>query len=349
MIETFAYFGAGCACLIAMGQLFRGLTIRNVTLSLFFFCVGAVQLTSILLFSGEILKYPDLLILHIFLAFAAGPLLFLYFASLLDDAFRFRSSTLLHFVLPGVSSASFLSLRLLDSNALRTIVQNFLNGGAILKVVSIGAGLVTIAYLAFLSAGILLIWKPERSKRSRRLIVAGLALLALLSAGLITSSILFGHYSVMNLALSILVIGFYCMGQKWTFLMNQISAQDRERLSRSLLAGIDLENLSMHLHQLMVVEKIYCDEDLNLPRLAGLLEVSSHQLSQYLNDCLKKNFATYVNEFRIAEACRMLLNEPQQTTLSIGLAVGFNSNSVFHSAFTKIVGMPPGRFRKSTA
>ena len=95
----------------------------------------------------------------------------------------------------------------------------------------------------------------------------------------------------------------------------------------------------------MTEEMLYRDEDLTLGQLSEELELSVHQLSQYLNEQLNKNFATYINEYRVDEAKRLLVETPDQSVLSIGYQGGFNSKSGFNRAFMKTTGKSPSAYR----
>lgn len=57
-------------------------------------------------------------------------------------------------------------------------------------------------------------------------------------------------------------------------------------------------------------------------------------------------FSRYVRQYRVAAARRMLLDEPKASVLSVGLSVGFGSQSTFYVAFKDEVGVVPGEFRK---
>jgi YesN/AraC family two-component response regulator len=93
-------------------------------------------------------------------------------------------------------------------------------------------------------------------------------------------------------------------------------------------------------------EKAFADEELSLRDLASELGISPHQLSEILNEKIKKNFNTFVNEYRVTEAKAMLIDEPQRSILSVGIAVGFNSNTTFCTVFSKITGESPSHYRK---
>ncbi|MEL7148342.1 MAG: helix-turn-helix domain-containing protein, partial [Bacteroidota bacterium] len=106
------------------------------------------------------------------------------------------------------------------------------------------------------------------------------------------------------------------------------------------------QRINERLQQLMEEEQVYKKPELSLELLASELSVSRHLLSQLLNENLQKGFHQYVNDYRIAEACRILKANQHYSIEAIGHEVGFNSRSSFFAAFKKKVGMTPARFRK---
>lgn len=115
---------------------------------------------------------------------------------------------------------------------------------------------------------------------------------------------------------------------------------------RRLDAGRATE-LGRRLAQCMDDERLYCDEDLSLDRLADLCEVSRHELSEYLNYHLGVNFNRYVNEFRVREVERLLRESPNRTILDAAFSAGFNSKSRFNSEFRRITGRNPRDYRRN--
>ncbi|RIX48280.1 MAG: AraC family transcriptional regulator [Rhodocyclales bacterium GT-UBC] len=114
----------------------------------------------------------------------------------------------------------------------------------------------------------------------------------------------------------------------------------------STLNNVDCEAALARLDQLMTTDRIYVGPELSLAGLAGLLGLSSHQLSELLNVHLGKGFSRYLREQRIAAAKAMLCAEPSASVLSVGLSVGFTAQSNFYEAFREIEGMTPGQYRK---
>lgn len=109
----------------------------------------------------------------------------------------------------------------------------------------------------------------------------------------------------------------------------------------------DTERWLAKLEKVMTEKAVYKNPDLKLHELSREIQISGHQLSALLNEHLGKNFTTYINEFRIAEACRMMTANQLFTLEAIGYEVGFNSKSTFFAAFKKIKGVTPSSYQQA--
>ena len=94
-------------------------------------------------------------------------------------------------------------------------------------------------------------------------------------------------------------------------------------------------------------EKLYLNPSLTLNDLANKAGIPARYISQVLNEVMQKKFYDYVNQYRIEESKRILADPEsnKKTILAIIYDVGFNSKSVFHTAFKKYVGMTPCEYR----
>lgn len=110
----------------------------------------------------------------------------------------------------------------------------------------------------------------------------------------------------------------------------------------------DAEILLGKLEKLMNEQAVYRNPDLKLGDLSKGINVTSHQLSQFLNDNLGKNFTMFVNEFRIREACKIMSTDHRLTLESIGYEVGFNAKSTFFATFKKLTGTTPLNYQQNT-
>ncbi|MBC9909161.1 helix-turn-helix domain-containing protein [Chitinophaga varians] len=104
-----------------------------------------------------------------------------------------------------------------------------------------------------------------------------------------------------------------------------------------------IEKLEKTLHD----KKLYQDPNIKLSDVAKEVKITPHQLSQLLNDNLGKSFSTYINEYRIQEACKLITTHTHLTFEAIGYEVGYNSKSTFYAAFRKVKDTTPALYKKS--
>ncbi|WP_101448046.1 AraC family transcriptional regulator [Aquimarina sp. MAR_2010_214] len=95
-------------------------------------------------------------------------------------------------------------------------------------------------------------------------------------------------------------------------------------------------------------EKVFKNNNLKMPELAKLLNITPHQFSEILNLSLNKNFSNYINEYRINEAKHFLLHDTNYTVEHIGELSGFKSTSAFYTAFKKHTGVTPSAFKSQS-
>ena len=96
----------------------------------------------------------------------------------------------------------------------------------------------------------------------------------------------------------------------------------------------------------MSSEHPYLDANLTLARVAEELKIPPHRLSQLLNDNMGKNFANYLNSFRVTAAQKKLKEGTNYTLEALGYDCGFNSKSTFYTAFKRHAGLTPAQYQK---
>lgn len=119
------------------------------------------------------------------------------------------------------------------------------------------------------------------------------------------------------------------------------------RYENTYLKHVNTRDLAARLDRLMLEEKIFSDADLTLPRLSARLQVTPHQLSQFLNQRFRMNFRSFLNSHRLREAKRLLRDQQAMSILDIAYASGFNSKSTFNAFFLQAAGLTPSEFRKN--
>ena len=122
---------------------------------------------------------------------------------------------------------------------------------------------------------------------------------------------------------------------------------DEEEYS-NLPDDIDL-SIMKDIEKLMQTDKLYKDYTFSLDSLAQKLGTKQHYVSVAINHCTRKNFNTFVNEYRIKEAVQILSkNDARIPTMeAIAFDVGFSSRQIFHRTFKKLTGLSPAEFRRN--
>ncbi len=117
----------------------------------------------------------------------------------------------------------------------------------------------------------------------------------------------------------------------------------------ALTADPEQDTLTIRrIDELMQDRKLYRDANLNLSRLARRSGIPVRQISAAINRVMARNVSQYVNEQRIAEACR-LLSATDRPVTEIMFAVGFQTKSNFNREFRRITGVAPIVWRERNA
>ena len=84
--------------------------------------------------------------------------------------------------------------------------------------------------------------------------------------------------------------------------------------------------LMKEVHELVSKEKIFKNADLTLDLMAKQMSINRNYLSKAINQTTGKNFNTYINEYRVKEAIKILSNEKSDVISidAIAFDVGFN-------------------------
>ena len=100
----------------------------------------------------------------------------------------------------------------------------------------------------------------------------------------------------------------------------------------------------MRIHPVLEYIDLHYNEALTVESLAQLIPLSK----SYFMTCFKRitgtSILTYINQVRISNACRMLLNSKNQV-LHVALACGFDNLSNFNRQFKRHTGYSPTKYR----
>lgn len=124
---------------------------------------------------------------------------------------------------------------------------------------------------------------------------------------------------------------------------------ERTASDENLLDKSQVDILLMSIAKVMENTETVCDPDFSLAVLAQLVGSNTRYVSWVINTKYDKNFKTFLNEYRIRTASKMLEDTEKfgnLTIASIAEKVGYKSPASFHLAFKKIYGMTPAVYVK---
>ncbi len=121
--------------------------------------------------------------------------------------------------------------------------------------------------------------------------------------------------------------------------------QGSERPSTATAASPEDRQVAADLDRLMSERRLYADTGLNLARIARRLSLPARSVSQAVNRVHGISVSHYVNNHRIADACR-LLSETDLPVTRIVFDAGFMTKSNFNREFLRVTGMSPSDWRR---
>lgn len=136
-------------------------------------------------------------------------------------------------------------------------------------------------------------------------------------------------------------------------LSNDISISEKNddspKYKNSSLSDDSKNKLISDILEIMNNCDLICDPDFSLSQLAEMVGSNQTYVSQTINDTFKRNFRTFINDYRIKEARRML-SDPgykKYSIKSISTMVGFKSRNTFDTTFKEVTGITPSFYLRS--
>jgi AraC-like DNA-binding protein len=96
-----------------------------------------------------------------------------------------------------------------------------------------------------------------------------------------------------------------------------------------------------------VAEKRYCQAGVTIKDLADHLGTNTKYISLYINDYEGKSFRNWIGSLRIAEALRLMRENPSWTIDVVAEAIGYANKSAFLLQFAKQTDMKPSEWKEN--
>ncbi len=348
-------FGGGLALLHGLAQLLRpGRSVNNLLLSAIFISLTVIQLQEFIMSTTPGYSSGAGMMILLIAKYTLGPTIYLFYNSVFLKEDPVRTGYALHFIPLAIISPVIILVLLAGENSdgILSLPLEFIIENSLLDHLHVLGFALILGYIVAIMSRMEVINVIRDIEKNRlatfalTIIVILFIIISMIALSIITEDPRFSKIALM--LISFFVIYWFIMGQIYPgLLMFQTRKTRNQDRVDNLLQTIDGDSLRRRMNEILEKDRLYCDEDLSLKRLADLLMVQPQQLSVYLNHQLNMNLNTFINGYRVKDAIVMMKEEQERPLLSIAFAVGFNSKSVFYEAFTKQTGMSPAKYRKT--
>lgn len=268
--------------------------------------------------------------LYLLELYMIAPSFYLFSRAVLDSQFRFQKEHLLQLCLPLLVSLSYLIFP------------------GLFKLFYLSAFLIGGVYMAVL-AKLLLQLRDKRQLFKTEFVLTGVffawaLLIVLLGLAGFNNYLALMPYHNFMIACCVFIALYLQLN--FPHLLTTLSDMVAQSYQNSTLNNVDCDEVKSRLEHLMRRKRLYEDDSLSLSSLARNLNLSTHQLSEFINTQLKMGFSQYLRNIRVQAAKTYLIEQPHVSVLAVGMSVGFTSQSSFYSAFKELEGMAPGQYRK---
>ncbi len=149
-----------------------------------------------------------------------------------------------------------------------------------------------------------------------------------------------------SMSLSIYILGYTVYKEPSIFNGELLSNLFFKSTNHTELTETTKEEFYQKLLSYIKNDKPYLDNNLRLVHLADKVGYSSHVLSKLINEKAKKNFNQFINEYRLEEAKKLLLEDSSTSIKTIYFDVGFNNKATFNTAFKNKYNCTPSEYKR---
>ena len=328
--------------------------------------------------TGYLRYLPQSLSLHWALDTWFGPLLYLYTQRLASPPSKWEEvRARMHFPIPLAATGLAIGLWMLYS-ASDFLDVAYASAPVLLEVTEIVLALIGLASMLFYLARSFRVLRTHRERIAqnysysekiglnwlRNLLLVVAVLLAIYVPLTVSGwfAEVFDRIYGVSVVLAVFGIGFLGIRQPNLFVSDTAGAAefvtdlatDTEKAERkyqkSALSVSEIEAIYAAIVETVDTRKLYLESDLSLPRLANVLGLSSHYVSQAINQGSGSNFFDFINKRRVrhvAEQLRAAAAGDRVNILGIAMDAGFSSKSAFYTAFRSHTGQSPTQYRKA--
>ncbi|QZT37362.1 AraC family transcriptional regulator [Halosquirtibacter xylanolyticus] len=184
----------------------------------------------------------------------------------------------------------------------------------------------------------------------------GMGFLSLLT--LVCAIKLFGNYfgslfidltMIVNILITLSVIGLIYLYTRYAFVFahpfglvidNEVKSREDETISEEMVL------LYQKLSNIVLEQQYYLDGDLTLRKLASLIGIQEHLISNAINRIGNCSYSDYINKYRISHFISLIQDNKHEeySLLQLAFECGFNSKSSFNRVFKQFNDVTPTEY-----
>lgn len=322
-------------CLILALRFFlqKSRQFRTMLFAILLLIIALDLSNSMLYYSGSIFDYPHFLRIQTPLPFFYGPLLFFLIRSFRGKS-NFLKGDFLHLIPALLIVISLLPIYSLELAEKVSYLQTMFDGG---HSDSLLYGFIRRAHIFIYL--ILSFYELKSITQDQSLALK--ICLAFLILWLISMYRYFFDFNVITAVFDMIYINILVI-----YLSYKFSIEIKEKKKMSSDEFVELELIMTQIEDYFKIEEAYKDNLISVKSLAQHLKQPHQKISKAINHVQKMHFFDYLNQIRIDAAKILLLKNPKMKIEDIAMSVGYNSISVFNTAFKKLTNQSPREFRK---
>jgi AraC-like DNA-binding protein len=128
-------------------------------------------------------------------------------------------------------------------------------------------------------------------------------------------------------------------------ILDILSKKPTSYIAPNTFHTISSKKSEMRINTVCVYIQHHFYKKLSLKEIADLIGLTESNFCKFFKKATGKTYSNYVNEIRINEACRMLV-QTDKTIVQISFECGFETLSYFNRIFLKKMHMTPSTFKK---
>lgn len=122
----------------------------------------------------------------------------------------------------------------------------------------------------------------------------------------------------------------------------------KEQTASQVISAANMQEVMAQIDAFITSSESFTNSNLTIIDLSEDLKTHPKRISTIINAVRKQNFNSYINQFRIEKAVKLIESKEldNYSMEGIGIEVGFNSKSAFYASFKKVTSTTPTKYRE---